>query len=201
MHTWSAPASRCASTRALIASTSPHATIASTSRSLPPSAKSSSSKPKPLQVVRVVRQRQVHRRVVARAVAPCVDAVGLEHDRLLAADQRVGTDRSRGLRATCSGGTKYGCTPAARSRASPSIRGPSAASTRASTGSGALGGVETVEVLDHLRVRLRVAAGIARGRSAARGSRRDRGGTARCHVVVPRRAPSPRPRPARASRC
>ena len=41
MQTWSAPASWCSFTRAAIAFSSPHATIASTSRSLPPFAKSS----------------------------------------------------------------------------------------------------------------------------------------------------------------
>jgi len=42
IQTWSAPASRCAYTRAAIAFSSPQHTMASTSRSLPPSAKSSS---------------------------------------------------------------------------------------------------------------------------------------------------------------
>ena len=45
MQTWSAPASRWACTRAAIVASSPHTTNASTSRSLPPSARSSSVNP------------------------------------------------------------------------------------------------------------------------------------------------------------
>ena len=45
MHTWSAPASWCSPIRAAIVSMSPHGITPSTSRSLPPSRRSSSSKP------------------------------------------------------------------------------------------------------------------------------------------------------------
>ena len=45
MQTWSAPASRCSWTRAAIVASSPHTTRASTRRSLPPSARSSSVNP------------------------------------------------------------------------------------------------------------------------------------------------------------
>src|SRR5439155_23646305 len=44
-HTWSAPRRRCSTTRDLIAPASPQATIASTSLSLPPFARSASLQP------------------------------------------------------------------------------------------------------------------------------------------------------------
>ena len=45
-HTWSAPAARCSATMRTTSSSSPHATMASTSRSLPGGARSSSDQPR-----------------------------------------------------------------------------------------------------------------------------------------------------------
>ena len=61
--------------------------------------------------------------------------------------------------AVSSGVTRYGWVPAVRVRASSSIFGPSAASTRSASASGVVGGVETVEVAGHRLHRILVGAG------------------------------------------
>ena len=88
IQTWSAPADRWARTRSIAAVISPQATIASTNRSLPPLAKSSSLKPSSAQVAHIVRQREIQSHVRTRDLAR-FGRVGFQHNRLLNRQESV----------------------------------------------------------------------------------------------------------------
>ena len=95
--TWSAPASRCSRTRSAIASASPHATVASTSRSLPPSLSSSLVEAHAFEVLRVVRQLEVAARPVARGRTRS-SRVGVVHRGELDREHRLGAEHRACMR-------------------------------------------------------------------------------------------------------
>ena len=122
-------------TRASTARPSPHATMASTRRSLPPSARSSSLEADPAQVVGVVGLAPGTSPACARATSRARRGVGLEEHRLLGAQQRPRPGPHGPAR----------CARAARGRdgrrrpasaASASIFGPSAAEHPTDGGAG-----------------------------------------------------------------
>ena len=129
------------------------------------------------QVVRVVRQADVDRGV------PAGGRARRRRDRCRARPRARprSSRRGRASRAPRPRARAARSRDARRRRdraASPSIRGRERGEHARVDRERDRGRVEAVEVLDHLRERLGVATGIARGRSAARGSRRDRAGSA-----------------------
>ena len=88
MQTWSAPAAKCASIRLRIASTSPQATMASISRSLPSALAVFLGEAETEKVVGVVRQGEIQGKKGASNLS-CLRRIALQHDGLFDAQQRT----------------------------------------------------------------------------------------------------------------
>ena len=100
--------------RAAIASSSPRATSASTSRSLARAGEIVVAETQAAEVADVVRQPQIVVDEVPGALLASLP-VGIQHDRLLRG-KYGGEHRGLAGEAVCSGGTRYGCAAPARAR-------------------------------------------------------------------------------------
>ena len=150
--TWSAPASRCSSSRAATVGASPCATSASISRSLPPSGDVVLGPAEPQQVGGVVAQAEVGLVDGRPADGAGALRVGVQHDLVLRGQQHARAEQLAGLAGVLGGGqVRVGARGALRGDlAAPSARAPPAPGPDRH-----LGRVERVQVLDHRGVGLR----------------------------------------------
>ena len=133
MDTWLAPASWCSRMRPATVAMSPHRDHRVDQTVAPTAANVVVAVAECPQVVGIVGKVQVCGSIPRELPGPC--RFRLEHDSHPSTRSVPGPRMPR-ARMVCSTGTKYGSCPAARSEASWSMRGPRAASTRRSGGTG-----------------------------------------------------------------